>query len=288
MPRLRSLVGRDSGMVAANRKAMMMTTLTHDATALHLVQAGPEGSTPIVLLHSAGLDLTFWDRQIVALGADHRLISLDLPGHGESPTHSSDWHGRRIAETISNQLATLNTDGVHLVGMSFGGALAQQIALLDPARVRSLTLIDTGARFSEPARAAMRARAAAVRANGVTAVVPGLIDHWFLASTVRDRPDLIARATRTLLRQDPEVHAAMWELMANDYDISDQVGSIACPTLVIVGEHDSSSPVATSQQLRDLIPNATLRVVPNAAHLSAIERPEIVNRLIADHVASVA
>jgi 3-oxoadipate enol-lactonase len=261
-------------------------TPTDQAVRLKTVRTGPGSSTPIVLLHSAALDLTYWDQQIRALGTDHAVVALDLPGHGESTGGPEVWEGDGVFDAVAATIDGLDADGVHIVGLSVGGVLAQELALRNPEHVRSLTLIDTGPGFSAVAQTAMRARAATVRSEGIAAALPGLIGHWFLPSTVAARPDLMARVTRTVLAQEPMVHAAMWEYIAS-VDLATQIHAITCPTLVLVGEHDQSSPVQTSRGLHDSIPGSRMIVVPNAAHLSVLEQPQLVSRLIAEHVSSV-
>ena len=178
---------------------------------------------------------------------------------------------------MTQAIAEIGAERVHLVGLSVGGMLAQTYALAEPAAVRSLTLIDAAAEFSDQGRSAMRARARTVRELGMSAVVQSLIDHWFTPATAARRPDLIDRATKTLLADDPLIHAAMREMIAS-FDNLDQVTGISCPTLVLVGELDSSAPISASQALRDQIPDSQLHVIPDAAHMTPLERPETINR----------
>ncbi len=243
---------------------------------VNLIRTGPRGGTPVVLLHPAGLELSYWDRQIAALRDDHDVVAFDLPGHGRTPGTPADWTLDNTTAFVQDVLAGLDTGSVHVVGLSLGGILAQTVAVAEPARVASLTLIDTAAEFADAGRAAMRARAETARAGGMAAVLESLLGHWFTAETRAARPDLIDRATKTLLGDDPLVHAAMWEMIAG-FDHTDRLPRIDCPTLVVVGEFDSSSPLSAARQLRDGIPGARLRVVPNTAHMSPLEKPDVIN-----------
>jgi len=245
------------------------------AAQLNYVRTGPRGHAPVVLLHSAGLDLTYWDEQITDLTRRHDVIALDLPGHGRSIAQPESITITQMSAAVTTALAALQCGPVHLVGLSVGGLIAQQIALTDPQLIASLALLDTAARFAPAGQASMRKRAAVVREQGMDAILDGLFGHWLLPETRERRPDLIDRATKTLLHHDACVHAALWETIA-DCDDADRLGSIAAPTLVLVGEHDSSSPISSSQELRAGIPNAQLQVIANAAHLSPIEQPATV------------
>lgn len=256
-------------------------TLGVVAIDLNYVRTGPRGGVPVVLLHPVGLDLTYWGAVIAALRPDYDVVACDLPGHGASPGTGEDWTLPRATEAVRAFVRGLGADGVHLVGLSVGGMLAQSLALTDPAVVRSLTLIDTAAAFSDEGRAGMRARAATARSSGMQGVLASTIERWFTAQTAAERPDLIDRVSKTLLADDPLTHAAMWD-MISELDLLDGLRHIDCPTLVLVGEHDQSSPVPAARQLRDGIARASLAVVANAAHLSPLERPDVVNAHLTD------
>lgn len=256
-------------------------TLGVVAIDLNYVRTGPRGGVPVVLLHPVGLDLTYWGAVIDALRPDYDVIACDLPGHGASPGTAEDWTLPRATEAVRAFVHGLGVGGVHLVGLSVGGMLAQSLVLTEPAVVRSLTLIDTAASFSDEGRAGMRVRASTARSSGMQGVLASTIERWFTAQTAADRPDLIDRVSKTLLAHDPLRHAAMWDMIA-ELDLVNGLRHIDCPTLVLVGEHDRSSPVSAARQLRDGIARASLAVVANAAHLSPLERPNVVNAHLTD------
>lgn len=253
---------------------------------MNVVRTGPRGGIPVVLIHAAGLDLTYWDVQIAGLSGDHDVVAFDLPGHGRSPGTAEDWSIDRIGTIAGRISASIGVERVHLVGISLGGMLAQACVLAQPSQIASLTLIDTAATFSDIARAGMHARGATVRAEGMAAVIEPMIAPWFTSETVAARPDLLDRIRKTLLADDPELHGAMWDFIA-DFEALDALAGIACPTLVIVGDRDETTPVATAATLRDAIPGADLRVIANTARLSTLERPGIVNGHILSFLSTV-
>ena len=263
----------------------MAETLIQTPPKVNVIRTGSRAGTPVVLVHPAGLELSYWDRQIEALSEDYGIVAFDLPGHGRSAGSPEDWTRAAATRFITETITAIGTERVHLVGLSLGGILAQSSALAEPSLVQSMTLIDTAAAFSDQGRSAMRARAQTAREHGMSAVVPSLIDHWFTPVTVAQRPDLVDRVTKTLVADDPLVHAAMWEMIAS-FDVFDELPRISCPTLVLVGELDSSSPVSAAQALRDQIPDARLRVIPNSAHMTPLEKPETINRHLREFLAT--
>lgn len=240
------------------------------------VRTGPRDGVPVVLLHPVGLDLTYWSAQIQALADDYDVVALDFPGHGASEGTPDDWTLPHVSEIVAGFIRSIVGSPVHLIGLSVGGMVAQSLTVAQPGLVHSLTLIDTAASFSDESRSVMRARSSAAREDGMAAVISSTIDRWFTSETATRRPDLIDRVSKTLLADDPLVHAAMWKMIA-ELDIDAGLEHILCPALVLVGEHDASSPISAAQQLRDGIEGACLAVIPNTAHLSPLERPDVVN-----------
>ncbi len=247
-----------------------------DPPTLNWICTGPPDAPTVVFLHAVGYDLTYWDRQIEALSPAYRVVAFDLPGHGRSPGRAEDWSFGYAVAAVSRLIEAISPKPVHLVGISFGGMIAQATVLARPDLFRSLTLIGTAASFPEPARVAMRARAELTRSGGMQAVLPSSLDRWFTPQTRLRRPDLIDRVAKTMLADDPAVHAAIWELIAT-FDVHDRLSEIHCPTLVMVGELDPSTPPAAATALADAISGARVVLLPNTSHMANLESSEAVN-----------
>ncbi len=243
---------------------------------LNWVSTGPKNTSTVVLIHPVGLDLTYWDRQIEALRSDYNVVAFDLPGHGRSSGEPQDWSFDMAARTVAELIDSIESGPVHLAGISFGGMIAQATVLARPELVRSLVLIGTASTFSEPVRAGMRLRAETVRSGGMEAVLPSSLERWFTPDTMAARPDLIDRVSKTVLADDPAIHAAIWDIIA-DFDVSDRLGEIRCPTLVLVGDRDPSTPPSSAAVLAGGIPNAEMVIVPNTSHMVILEAPDAVN-----------
>ena len=246
------------------------------APSCNIVRTGPRGAPPVVLVHPVGLDLTYWGEQIEALCGEHDVIAYDLPGHGSSPGSPADWTLDQASDTLAQVVRSVGSAGAHLVGLSVGGMISQAMTLAQPGLVRSLTLIDTAAAFTDEGRAGMRVRARMARDGGMRAVLPSTLQRWFTDATMSRRPDLIDRVTKTLLADDPLVHAAMWD-MISALDLVTQLHRIVCPTLILVGEHDPSSPPSAARVLQQNIAGAEIHIIQDASHMAPLEKPEAIN-----------
>jgi 3-oxoadipate enol-lactonase len=255
-------------------------------TRLNWISTGKERPETLVLIHAVGCDLTYWDRQVEALQPNYNVIAFDLPGHGASPGGPGDWSFEKAVSTISWFIESVSPQPVHLAGISFGGMLAQALVLARPDLVRSLTLIATASSFPEAIRDGMRKRAEATRVGGMATTLQSTLERWFTPETRARRPDIIDRVSKTLLADDPAVHAAIWEMIAA-FETHDRLKEITCPTLVLVGDRDPSTPPSTALALAKAIERAEVVVIPNASHMVTVEAPVAVStemqRFLASH-----
>jgi 3-oxoadipate enol-lactonase len=247
--------------------------------ALHFIRTGPRGQPPVVLLHAVGMDLTLWDHQIDALHHTYDVVALDLPGHGLSAGLSGELSFSNFAAVVAQLIEGLGVGPVHVVGISFGSMVAQTLALEHPALVRSLSLIGAAGTFAEAGRAALRARADFVRAEGLAAVAPLSLARWFTPTFSQRRPDVLDRVTKILYQQQAPYHAALWDMIAT-LDTLPHLQALALPALVIVGAEDTSTPLAAAQALAEALQTTNLHIVPHSAHFTNLDAREAVGELL--------
>jgi pimeloyl-ACP methyl ester carboxylesterase len=242
-----------------------------DGLSIAYAQAGT--GPALVLLHGFLFDSRAWARQIEALSRDFTVIAWDASGAGRSSDPPErfaidDWAG-----CLARVLDLAGIGRAHLVGLSWGGLLAQELYRREPARVRSLVLADTyagwkGSLGPETAEERLAAclRDSELRAGElVSKYLPGM--HGASAGEdVRDEPAGIMC----------DFHPAGFRLMARslaDADTRAQLREVRAPTLPLWGEDDARSPLSVATQLQGLISDAKLEVIPGAGHLSNVEAP---------------
>jgi len=246
---------------------------------INLVRAGPRGAPLIVFLHPVGLDLTWWGEQLEEFGRDHDVVAFDMPNHGLSGKLRERPSFKLLSSALEGVLTRIDAGPAHVVGVSVGGMIAQAFALRQPNLVRSLSLVATLCTFAEEARVALRERARISRAEGMVRIADLSNERWFPAAFRARRPDMLDRATKSLLLQDPDFHASMWEMIAA-LDLEARLPAITCPTLVVAGEDDVNAPVAAARRIASLIPGALLEVMAETGHFPPFEAPARFNALL--------
>ena len=235
----------------------------------HVRLDGPPGAPPLLMLHSLGTTSDVWDAQAAALAGSFRVIRPDLRGHGLTEVTPGPYTIEVLAGDALAVLDALGVGKAHVAGVSIGGLIAQDLAAQAPEHVASLMLCDTALRIPPPET--WRERAATVRAHGMTAIAEAVLARW-VTEGFRDQPGA-AGLRVMLLRTPPEGYAACCEAIA-EADLTESTRRLQVPALVLVGEHDASTPPAAAQVLHEAIRGSTLVVLPSAAHIPTVERPE--------------
>ncbi len=239
------------------------------ATHLHVRSVGT--GRPLILLHPVGLDSTFWDGLVQPLSRRYRVLAVDTAGHGMSadaqrPGRMAD----RVADVIDLILRE-SLGPVALVGVSFGGMIAQNVALARPDLVTSLVLAACPGRIPAEARDAILARGAEAERDGMAAVVEPTLQRWFTPGFMST--EAVAGVRRRLIADAPSGWAAAWEAIA-EHDALERLGDFAGKALVVAGEADLATPLPAKQALAEAMPGARLVVLQGAPHMMQIEQPE--------------
>jgi 3-oxoadipate enol-lactonase len=245
------------------------------------------GSGPVVVFaHSLATDLSMWDGQVAALADHYTVLRFDSRGHGGSSAPGGEYTWELLCDDVLGLLDALGMDCIHYVGLSMGGMLGQHLALRAPDRIASLTLACTASRFPHGAGAVWPERIAAVRALGMQSQVEATLTRWFTAAYRAAHPDVMARIG-TMIAATPPAGYIGWAHAIPNIDVTNRLGEIRCPTLVIAGAEDPSTPPALQEIITAVIPGARLEIIPSAAHLANIEQEAIFNTLIGEFLDAI-
>ncbi len=262
-----------------------MPTATLDGTDLHWRDAG-RGTHAVLLLHAFPLHSGMWSRQIEALAHTHRVIAPDYRGLGGSAGSHEASTMALLAGDVRGLLAHLRIERAAVVGLSMGGYLALELWRQVPGLFTGLALCDTKAGADTAEGAAGRETFAKA------ALAQGL--HWvadqMAPKLLKPSPDAAALAeVRTLIGAcTPVGVAAAQRGMALRPDSTPTLGTITCPTLVVVGAEDGLTPPAEAEKLAAGIRGARLARIAGAGHLSNLEQPAAFNKVLTGFVAGLA
>jgi pimeloyl-ACP methyl ester carboxylesterase len=244
---------------------------------------------PLVLIHPSGTDHTLWDPVLPGLPADRATIRYDLRGHGCSPPGSG---GFRHADDLLRLLAGLGLDRVDIVGSSYGGQVAVEVAAAAPNRVRALALLGSsmpGHAWSEEVTAPARAQAAALAAGEIDDAVRVWMDTW-VRGPRRDWADLDpavrARLEPPLRRSFAWAAGGAATALDGDPDWAARLAAVRRPALVAVGDRDLDDCGRIAGALGDLLAVRPV-VLPAVGHLVPAEDPAGTGALLTDFLAGL-
>ena len=258
-------------------------TVTVEAGTLRFLRTG-EGGEPLVLLHGFGGDLNTWLFNVEALAADRAVYALDLPGHGGSTKQVGDGELGFLVAALRGFLDSQGIERAHLAGHSMGGLVAAALAIEDPGRVLSLTLVDSAGLGAEINLDYIEGFVVASGRRELKPVLqrlfadPDLVTRQMIDDVLKyKRLDGVQEALRALAdrlfadgRQQPV--------------LTDELRSFRSPMLVIWGNQDQVIPVDHANAAPE---NAETKVLPGAGHSPHMEAAGDFNRTLEGFLAGV-
>lgn len=254
--------------------------VTVDSTRIRYIDTG--SGPAVVLIHGLAASMYSWRQTILPVArAGFRVIAFDNRGFGFSDKPSSGYTNQAYVDLLFGLLDSLGVKETVLVGHSMGGAIAAEAALTRPDRVRGLVLVD---------------------AAGLSVRWPFMlrVAHWPIVGVLFDRlrgraatlgilKSLYGVPSRVTAEQVDQYYAPIAEpgfgrslrgvLSQFRFDaLTDRLGQLSTPTLVVWGTEDRLIPVAVGQAMADQIPGALLVRFPGAGHAVPEESPEEFNQ----------
>ena len=232
---------------------------------------------PLVLLHGFICDSRCWRTQLAGLSDRFRVVAWDAPGAGSSSDPPDSFAITDWAQCLAGFLDVVGIECAQVLGLSWGGILAQEFYRLYPDRVLALVLCDTYAGWKgslpEPACEERLERCLLESSLPPEDFVARWVPEFFTQGASHDLKEEMSAVVS-------DFHPLGFRLMAKssaDTDTTELLPNIEVPTLVLWGDDDRRSPLNIAEQLRDSIPEAELAIIANAGHVSNMEQPEEFN-----------
>ncbi|MDO8883322.1 3-oxoadipate enol-lactonase [Pseudotabrizicola sp.] len=248
---------------------------------LNVEMSGPEGGPPVVLLHALGTNLALWDG-VVARLPRHRLLRLDMRGHGASDVPPAPYTMGALIHDVERVMDRVRVRDAVVVGLSIGGMIAQGLAVKRLDLVRGMVLSNTAARIGIASQ--WQDRIDAVRAGGLESIADATLERWF-GRQWRDLPEL-TQMRAMLLATPPEGWMGAAAAIAGT-DFYTPTAGLTLPTLAIAGLRDGSTPPDLVKETADLILGSRFVLVRSAGHLPMVEQPGVYADLLRDFLESI-
>lgn len=232
---------------------------------------GPSDAPAIVLLHSLASSAELWAAQLPVWSRLFKVIRIDLPGHGGSAPADRTLDMHALASGVVATLDQHKVAFAAIVGISWGGMIAQAVALHYPERVSALVIAHAGARTSAALGAVWQQRIAAFDAEGFATQAPATLARWFTPDFVATAPLTVAWVDRMIRSTSAKGYTdAIRAIQCLDH--IDRLHEISCPALVIAGEHDLAVPADAARAIAQAIPGAQFELLRGAAHIGNVEQ----------------
>jgi len=233
-----------------------------------------------------------WDPQWETFRPSHRVLRYDMRGFGRSPVGPDSYSN---AGDLIDLLEQQGVAKASLVGVSMGGRVALEVAIARPELVDALVLVGAGFPghdWSAEMNAADEAEMAALKRGDLDAAVEVALRTW--VDGPRRRPEDVDSDVRArvaeMQRRAYELQLPVWETAEEEPlvgDLSERVGEVDAPTLVLVGEEDVRDMHEIAGRLERELPNARRASIANTAHVPSMERPREFDQLVLPFLQSV-
>jgi pimeloyl-ACP methyl ester carboxylesterase len=251
----------------------------------HLLRVSIRGEgPPLLLVMGLGGNIEMWDRLERAVNRHGiQTIAYDASGTGHSPTRLVPQLMPGLARQAAHLLDALGHPHADVLGVSFGGAVAQELALGNPHRVRRLVLASTccglGGVPGNPLAMSLLATPLRYYSPAFLRLTAGVL----YGPTVTPREDLLREQISARRARPPTVWGYASQLVAGaGWTSWPWLSRIGAPTLVIAGDRDPIAPPRSARLLARRIPTAQLELVPGAGHLLLLDQPDHCAAIIAD------
>jgi 3-oxoadipate enol-lactonase len=241
---------------------------------------------PIVFVHGLGATSNVWHAQRTLLSKNYQVIVYDRSGSGRSEKANKCYSIDAWTGELLGLLDELAIPSAVVVGHSLGSMIAMRFAGQHADRTKALILAGGEANLGPGQKHALTERALAIESHGLTAVADSWLTAVLSAATRESNPALAGLVREMFLANDAKSYA-LHCLALRDGDVLGDLGNIKCPTLLLLGDQDTVTPITWQRRIAAGISDSRIRIVPNTAHMTMLESPAVFNTVLLEFLAAL-
>lgn len=233
---------------------------------------------PLVLVHGVGMQDASWEPQIEHFAKTHRVIAVNMPGHGGSTALPQGSQLEDYVAWLHAAISALGFEQVNLAGHSMGALISGGYAATYPERVKRVALLNGVYRRSPEARSAVEARAKEIAEGNIN--IDGPLSRWFSESTADQQAK--EKVGNWLREVDPVGYAVTYNAFAHgDATYADKWEEIRCPALLLTGDGDPNSTKEMAVDMAKAAQDGMVCIIEGHRHMVNLTAPEQVNAAMA-------
>jgi len=244
---------------------------------------GDAGKPWLILSNSLATDHSMWSPQLDMLTASHQVLRYDTRGHGASPAPQGPYALADLVGDVIGLMDKLEIQTASFMGLSLGGITSLGLALDHADRIERIICCDGRADAPEIYKQIWPANIARAREAGMDALVEPTLERWFSEPfRADDASSPVLSATGDMIRRTSVEGYAGCAAALMGLDYLPRLPEISVPALYIVGETDPAAPPDVMKAMAEQTPGADFVLIPEVAHLSNLERPDLFNNAVRD------
>jgi len=251
---------------------------------LSIFTSGDSKNIPIIFVHGFPYDHKMWEMQTITLSKKYYCVTYDIRGLGSSSVGDGQFTMESFVDDLENILLELNLNKPVLCGLSMGGYISLRAVERMEEKFSALVLCDTKSEADTNEAKLKRSEGVKkINTEGLESFVNSSVPNTFTSDSIKSS-NIYQEILNRSLQLIPLGVKGCLLAMAGRTDTTAYLSQINIPTLVVCGEDDKLSPPASMKELANKIKGSEYILVPNAAHMSPVENPNLVNKVIIDFI----
>jgi 3-oxoadipate enol-lactonase len=264
-----------------------MPFLACNGICLYYELHGPEGAPVLVLNNGILMNAAAsWSAQLPAFASNFRVLLYDCRGQGQSDHPETPYSMDQHADDLAALLDGLGIRRAHVLGISYGGEVAQAFAVKHQGRVRSLILADTVSEVGPELRLIVEGWKAAALTNNADLFFLVTVAWNFSPEFIAARAAILQAARARYRELDLPAVARLCDAFLG-VNFTDRLHTLTVPTCVIVGQRDQLKGSDYAQTIHQAVPGSQMKVLPGAGHAVCMESPGAFNAVVLEFLDSV-